>query len=187
MCRGATRSNASNRPVEVLDCGVNGYSPIQELLLLRREGPRYRPDLVMVNLFLDNDVSGSSPVSEYHRRPVTVRRTRRRQAGIRFLPSRTIISRLSSGADLSHPKVFGDVSMVSDNEPASGRCRCLQNPHSTHVVRRIPCPPIWEEAWSVLERVLLELAAESDRLGARLLIVSLPCALGCGSKKLGEC
>jgi hypothetical protein len=45
-----------------------------------------------------------------------------------------------------------------------------------HMLYAEPCPPEWEEAWAVLERVLQEIAAETERLGARLMIVSLPCA-----------
>jgi hypothetical protein len=38
-----------------------------------------------------------------------------------------------------------------------------------------PTPEVWEDAWSVLERSLLEIAEETRRLGAELVIVSLPC------------
>src|SRR5262249_32637396 len=49
------------RPVEVLNHGVNGYSTLQELLLFRREGPRFRPNLVVLAVFLDNDVADCHP------------------------------------------------------------------------------------------------------------------------------
>ena len=55
------RLRSMGRPVEVLNFAVNGFSPVQELLLFKEEGPKYGIDLVLVALFLDNDVSGSHP------------------------------------------------------------------------------------------------------------------------------
>jgi hypothetical protein len=47
----------ANAPVEVLNFGMNGYGPIQELLLFRREVSRYQPDLVILATFVDNDIA----------------------------------------------------------------------------------------------------------------------------------
>jgi lysophospholipase L1-like esterase len=54
MLRGA------GRQVEVLNFGMNGYSTTQELLLLK-EVEQYDPDLVILAVFLDNDVAGCHP------------------------------------------------------------------------------------------------------------------------------
>ena len=51
----------SGQGAEVWNFGVTGYSPIQELLLFRKEAAKYRPRVVVLSIFLDNDVSGCHP------------------------------------------------------------------------------------------------------------------------------
>ncbi len=43
-------------PVSVINAGVDGYGPDQVYLRMAREVPEFRPDLVVVSLFADNDV-----------------------------------------------------------------------------------------------------------------------------------
>ncbi len=47
-------------PVEVLNLGVGGYGTLQEYLLLREEGWRYEPDLVLLAFFPGNDLEDNS-------------------------------------------------------------------------------------------------------------------------------
>jgi hypothetical protein len=58
-------------PVEVLNAGVGGWGQHQQYVFLREEGVRYEPDLVLVHLYLGNDVYDSSWVLQG--RPRTVR------------------------------------------------------------------------------------------------------------------
>jgi hypothetical protein len=173
------RLNDEGRRVEVLNCGVVGYSPLQELLLLQREGRRFQPDLVMVGLFLDNDVADLHPelcrplkdtpfaklvdgrldidysraesgARDYVRQPIYF--IRKWSATYRWI--RSMSSRQQAGAAANGP---------SDQPPLR------------FMVYADPAPPVWEEAWSVMEKTLLELAEETRRLGAQFVIVSLPC------------
>jgi lysophospholipase L1-like esterase len=52
------RLNADGRPgtVRVLNAGSNGWATANELVFLAEEGVKYRPDLVVLALYLDNDV-----------------------------------------------------------------------------------------------------------------------------------
>jgi hypothetical protein len=171
------RLSSENRPVEVLNCGVNGYSPLQELLVLRREGPRFQPDLVIVGIFLDNDVAGCHPrlnttagqspsaslngdelqfdfsqaeesFQHYHREPVYS--IRKYSAIYRWL--RTASDRRVAAAT-----------------PSAGV-------PTRHKLYAYPVAPDWEEAWAVFEQSLMEMSAEAKRQGAQFVIVSLPCA-----------
>jgi lysophospholipase L1-like esterase len=57
---------------EVLNFGVNGYGPAQELLLLRKRAIKYQPDLVVMVIFLGNDfndISGLSDELDGYKRP----------------------------------------------------------------------------------------------------------------------
>jgi hypothetical protein len=44
-------------PYEVFNLGVSGYDPGQYLLLLKGTGLRYNPDLIVIALYLGNDIS----------------------------------------------------------------------------------------------------------------------------------
>lgn len=60
---------------EVLNFGVNGYGPAQELLLLQKQAMQYRPDLVVMVIFVGNDfddISGRSDWIDGYMRPKAV-------------------------------------------------------------------------------------------------------------------
>jgi lysophospholipase L1-like esterase len=50
----------AGRGVEVLNLGVGGYGTAQQLLALAEDGVRYRPDLVVLGFFLGNDLQNNS-------------------------------------------------------------------------------------------------------------------------------
>ncbi len=50
---------------EVLNMGVSGYGQDQELLLLKRDGIKYQPDLVIVNVHFNSDVWNNVSSSSY--------------------------------------------------------------------------------------------------------------------------
>jgi len=45
------------RRIEILNAGVDGYGTGQELLLLRDKAPRHKPDIVLLQMFIQNDVT----------------------------------------------------------------------------------------------------------------------------------
>lgn len=50
---------------EVLNFGVNGYGPTQELLLLQTKAIKYRPDLVIMVVYVGNDFDDIGGVSDW--------------------------------------------------------------------------------------------------------------------------
>ena len=48
-------SRATGRDVEVINAGVVGYGPDQSLLRFREVAPSLRPDLIVIDVFADND------------------------------------------------------------------------------------------------------------------------------------
>lgn len=167
------------RPVEVMNLGVNGYGPPQELLLFRQVGPQFRPNLVILAVFLDNDVADCHPelrsnqtgspfaetgadtlkwdfsraeqsYQDYHAEPkYTLRRT---SALYRYLGSRW--------------KRMADARAPTASASA-------QIPKRYQLYLSSP-PPAWEQAWSVLERVILEFASEAKSQGSQLVILNMP-------------
>lgn len=171
-----------NPHVEIMNFGVNGYSPIQELLLFKQEGPRYRPDLVILALFLDNDVSGVHPnltvvsqsgppfvvfddetmhfdfsqaeqsFAHYHREPWYT------------LRKYSALYRLTS--DWCWRRKGVDHTLTSSGNTIPQRYRLYQQ----------PVQPEWEEAWTIFERVVLEFAEEARQQQTDLVILSVPAA-----------
>jgi lysophospholipase L1-like esterase len=61
---GRSLEEALGKSVEVVNAGVGGYSPWQELAFLEREGLRYAPDLVVIGFVL-NDVTEKLALVRY--------------------------------------------------------------------------------------------------------------------------
>jgi lysophospholipase L1-like esterase len=56
----ASLQRQSSRPVEVINAGVAGYGTGQEMLLFEQEGVRYQPQVVVLVVFLGNDIGDNS-------------------------------------------------------------------------------------------------------------------------------
>jgi lysophospholipase L1-like esterase len=56
----ASLQQHSSRPVEVINAGVAGYGTGQEMLLLDQEGVRYQPNVIVLVVFLGNDIGDNS-------------------------------------------------------------------------------------------------------------------------------
>jgi lysophospholipase L1-like esterase len=70
------RLNSRGSPLRfrVINGGVQGYGPVQELLLLRSLLPVVKPDLIIETLFVGNDIEdafSAAPLLEPRQRPIT--------------------------------------------------------------------------------------------------------------------
>jgi hypothetical protein len=163
-------------PVEVLNFGVNGHSPVNELLLFRREGPKFNLDLVILALFLDNDVAGCHP--DLNTLP-TAPHAYLDGNGLRFDFSRCE----QSYADY-HREPVHTIRKWSALYRIVGHWRRLRagQAYAAEPLHTIPTrfrlyleeAPPWGEAWAVLERVVLEFAAEARRQKTDLVVLSVP-------------
>ena len=61
---GQALERALDAPVEIVNAGVGGYSPWQQLAYLRREGLAYEPDLIVIGFVL-NDVTEKLALVRY--------------------------------------------------------------------------------------------------------------------------
>jgi hypothetical protein len=172
------------RPCEVLNMGVSGFGPLQELLLFRQEGPRYRPDCVVLALFLDNDVADSHPnlraqgsgdapyaviedgrlhfdfakaeqaYADYHREPIFSLRKYSSMYHLLSVFRTRARARLAAHTDEGVPG--------GDSVPKRYR------------LYRQPLAPEWQQAWTFVEQAIVEFAAEARRLNAEFVLLSLP-------------
>lgn len=163
--------------VEVLNLGVNGYSPIQELLLLKKEGPAYAADLVILATYLDNDVSGSHPALNVSQGGVPFYRSYGEEGSFDF-------SRTRSSYDDYHREPLYTIRYYSRIyrwlsalrwKLMEGENRLKPNEFpKRHLFYGLSLSEEWEEAWRLYQQAIKEFAAETERQGAQLLILSVP-------------
>ena len=170
----------SGRRVEVLNFGVNGYGPLQELLLLKQVGARYQPDLVVLAVFLDNDVADCHPKLAVA------------QGNAPFLAAPGDLSSIDyHGPERSfsgyhakplywlrrHSRIYRLIQQW--RWQTWGRKELERNraggPIPLHLLLyKRPVGREWEEAWSSFETILQEFADETERQRMKLVIVSMP-------------
>jgi hypothetical protein len=163
--------------VEVLNFGVNGYSPIQELLLLKKEGPKYAADLVILATYLDNDVSGCHPALNVSQGGVPFYRSYGKEGDFDF-------SRSRSSYDDYHREPLYTIRYYSRIyrwlsalrwQLMEGENRLKPNEFpKRHLLYGLSLSEEWREAWNLYEQAIKEFAAETRRQGAQFLILSVP-------------
>jgi hypothetical protein len=163
--------------VEVLNLGVNGYSPIQELLLLKREGRKYEADLVVLATYLDNDVSGSHPAlnvsqggAPFYRSGGAVEsfdftQTQSSYDDYHHEPLNTIryYSRIYRWLSALRWQLKASESRVSSGEILK-----------RYLVYGQPLAQEWKDAWKLYERAIENFSLETAHQGAQLIILSVP-------------
>lgn len=170
------------KPVEVLNFGVSGYSPVQYLLSLKRNGPLYHIDCAVWAIFLDNDVAGCHPdlnptagappyavfdadsvrfdssraeksFQDYHRQP------------LHFLRTWSCIYRFLSE---TRQRIAAQRSARSGGAANGIPKRFL--------LYEKPLHPEWEKAWETFEKILIEFKKDAGRQGISFLVLSVPAA-----------
>lgn len=165
--------------VEALNFGVVGYGTTQQYLVLEREVLRYAPDLVVLVMYLGNDVSDNEPdlaESLAELRPYfTVK-----GGGVAPLPG------FPRTAGMWRDQALIDVINLSRGiqwakETAMGRAGRSHGPaKSDRKPRRLdgvfsePTTPEWSRAWAAAEALVEAIAARAEASGARFLLVTAP-------------
>jgi lysophospholipase L1-like esterase len=190
------------RRVEVLNLGVGGYGTAQQLLALEEEGLRYRPDLVVLAFFAGNDVHNNSRAIEAavvgedaattYSRPYA--RARSLTGELEWMPPdwermapqierwrRRKHSRLEALRRALQPAMVANLV-----EKAAGRLGVWLadgDPSDPHLgfgwpfLREVPdarAAALWQEAWLVTRRLLLEIDRRARGSGARLVLFLVP-------------
>lgn len=192
----------AERGVEVLNLGVGGYGTAQELLALEEEGLRYRPDLVVLAFFTGNDVHNNSRAIEaaavgedeattyarpyaralsldsaiewtppdWERMAPQIERWERRKrswgdAVRRAVQPAMVVNLVEQGAGRLLARFVG--------AEAYDPLLALGWPF----LREVPdarAAALWQEAWLVTQRLLLEVDRRAREAGARLVVLVVP-------------
>jgi hypothetical protein len=168
----------SGFPVEVFNFGISNYSPIQEYLLFKRESLRFNLDVVILALFLDNDVSDCHPslarggdgapfvsfrngaASFDYSRPEESYANYHR-AGLHFIRTYSAIYRLLRNWHKAHARRAVE---AAQRDAIPQRYRLYQN----------ELEPDWEEAWSTVEQLLLLFAGTAKSVKKPFVVLSIP-------------
>ena len=165
------------RRVEALNFGVDGYGTTQELMTLRQQVWAYQPDIVVLAIFLGNDVRNNSVTLEGNLcRPFYVEHDGKLTPAGPFQSSNSF--RLWCMARFDYRK-SGLFSLIGGAWTIL-RTRSEQPTAELPVERAInydiykpPTEQTWRDAWQVTDDLVAETHREAARHGAAFLTVTL--------------
>jgi lysophospholipase L1-like esterase len=158
------RLNSRGSPIHyrVINGGVQGYGPVQELLFLRSLLPVVKPDLILETLFVGNDIEdavGAEALLEGRQRPITdtvreamttrLRRTVRRSMVLQVLRLRVLAATERFTRTAGPPEA----------------------PLQSYAAR--PAPRIGR-GLAIIHRVVEQMQQEGSAAGARTAVVLMP-------------
>ncbi|HEX9669432.1 MAG TPA: SGNH/GDSL hydrolase family protein [Thermoanaerobaculia bacterium] len=179
------------RRVEVLNFGVSGYGTAQELLTLRHEVWKYRPDLVLLGFYAGNDVRNNHrPLEQDPLRPyftlegdpprLVLDDSFRQSRGYRFrrsAPGRLLYGLLDASRALQLGKqaksaLDGWVGAWKARKSTRGEA-VLQELGLDNAVYAPPADAEWRQAWRATEALIRQMHREARAHGARFSVVTL--------------
>jgi hypothetical protein len=182
--------NAGGGPVkyELIDGGCGGWGAVQELLYLQEEGPRYKPDLVLLAFFTGNDVANNSYELELEGNVnAALKPYFEREAGGQLTllepdpPAPTLGERvgffLRERSALYNVVESGVLQKLSlDDLWASWRDldASVELTIREAEVFKTRLDPRWRAAWAMTDTLLGRISTEAGAQGARLGIVIVP-------------
>jgi hypothetical protein len=173
------------RQVEAVNFGVGGYSPTQELLVLRHKVPPYEPDLVLLAFFTGNDITGNSrELDANNMRPYFMRKdgrlalddSFRRSTGFRLqqLPFSSQAFELSRVLQVFREARYKLQAYRKEiAQPQQMKDRVGPDIVLDQQVFLDPPDPRWEQAWRITEEVVGLMKQEAEDGGSRFLLVNL--------------
>jgi hypothetical protein len=164
------------RNVEALNFAVDGYGTAQEMLTLRNKVWAYHPDIVVLAIFLGNDVRNNSVVLEGDRcRPFYVRDGNDLRLTGPFITSRSF--RLWCEArfdyrDLRLLDLFRNTLELATHGDGAPTPEHPVERAINYSIYKPPADRAWNDAWDVTEKLISLTRDETVSHGARFLAVT---------------
>jgi hypothetical protein len=171
-------AESSGLHYRVLNAGSNGWATANEAVYLTKEGVRFRPDLVIVALYVGNDISDN------YRRVATVQNAVEADLALRGADSFDGPRRLLRKSELYSVFESGVLAKLPWWQDNGGGDDDDRKPPRTLAEA--------QEAWTITERLLDRMRDVSDSQGARFMVMTIPTALevaqrgGGGVKETGD-
>ncbi len=196
------------KKIEVLNFGVSGYGTAQELLTLREQVWKYSPDIVMLTVTTNNDITDNLrtlkktdeiPYFIYKDNQLTLdasfkdsRAFRLRQSGIsrlgRWLRDHSrVVQAITQGHHgfkillsswrARRSQKTQPTPARAERTPESGQKSDLlsrsEELGTDNLVYLEPTNAVWNDAWTVTEKLILEMRNEVNSRGAKFVVVTL--------------
>lgn len=188
----------AGKQVEVINFGVSGYGTAQELLTLREKVWDYSPDIVLLAMTTNNDITDNSrALKKTDEAPYFVFREGKLLLDDSFRSSRAFQLRQSRISRLGrwikdHSRLLQAVneghhgfkillaswrSRRNSSETAAPEKGALVNRSdelgTDNLIYTEPANPTWEEAWRVTEGLIVSMRAEVTAKGAEFAVMTL--------------
>ncbi|MFT5111028.1 MAG: lysophospholipase L1-like esterase [Parasphingorhabdus sp.] len=164
-------SEDSELTVEVLNFGVSGYSTAQEYKVYHDYAAKYQPDVVVLCLFLGNDIGNNSPEL-----------SRKGRIFYNLNDSGTLNPAVQLAEDLYGTGLIGTYS--SFYRFVKRKSDRLKRKYSYYSERRAVMhrynvfqdspSPEWQRAWQLTEALIVKLKADVESSGAKFLLMTIP-------------
>ncbi|MCU1268061.1 MAG: lipolytic protein family [Acidobacteria bacterium] len=188
--------NAWGKKIEVINFGVSGYGTAQELITLREHVWQYSPDIVMLAVTTNNDVSDNlRELKKTDQVPYFADRDGKLTLDDSFRVTRNFRWRQSALSRMGrwirdHSRVIQAINeghhgfkiwlaaRRARNAPANSTQTKNAEPATEelgidNVIYREPADPTWLDAWRVTEDLLVQMRDEVRSKGAELVVVTL--------------
>jgi hypothetical protein len=175
-------TTALGQRVEVLNFGVNGYSPLQEYLLYKNYGAEYAPDIVLHAVFLDTDVADLYPkIATGQRDAPVVTGSRGTGLVVNYGPAEQSVREYDREPIASFRRLSAIYRLlstwrtrrISADTFQAGQAESHGIPRR-YVLYSANAPADWDDAWDRLERVIVAFDCEVRQHGAKYIVLSVP-------------
>jgi hypothetical protein len=165
-----------NKRVEALNFGVDGYGTAQELVTLRKKIWRYSPDVVVLAMFLGNDIRNNSVTLEGDRcRPFYNYSDGQLILTGPLIDSPSYRAWCAARFDYRDLRFVGLFKNTLEAIKQGGSAPTAEHPMERAVNYNIYKPPAdrtWEDAWRVTEALICQMHDEVVSHHAKFLVVT---------------
>jgi hypothetical protein len=186
------------KTIEVINFGVSGYGTAQELITLREQVWQYSPDMVMLTVTTNNDISDNvRTLKKTNRIPYFVFQDGKLTLDDSFKRTKTFQWRQSAVSRLGRwfedhlrlvqaveraqlklkiwltAKKAGTAFIQGNNDRPANALASEDELGVDNVIYREPADAVWQDAWRVTEGLLLAMRDDVSAHGAKLLVVTL--------------
>lgn len=188
--------------VEVINFGVSGYGTAQELLTLRERVWKYSPDIVMLTVTTNNDISDNlRELKKTDQVPYFLLREGKLTLDDSFRSTSTFRWRVSAINRLGrwirdHSRVIQAINQghhgfkiwlaarrarkankespaITTDNAAANASAASEELGIDNVVYREPADKAWNDAWNVTEQLVVQMRNEVQDRGAKFIVVTL--------------
>jgi hypothetical protein len=149
-----------DKRVEAINFGVDGYGTAQELITLRRKVWRYSPDVVVLAIFLGNDVRNNSVVLEPDQcRPFYNYRDGHLKLTGPLVDSPAFRTWCAARFDYRDMRFVGLFNNTWETIKQGTRAPTAEHPVERAInydIYKPPDDPVWKDAWQVTEGLVRE-------------------------------